>query len=177
MITFLNIKERVKNLSEHVDKSFVDVCIIEAQDLDLKPIIGDALLIKIKAFNGVYTEKYKTLLNGGIYEHNGSNYEISGINTVLIYFAYARIIAGIDNKVSRAGFMQKQGDFSQHSELKERLQSSADAKNNAVNYLNECLMYLNRKQADFPEYTSFNLGVDTPNINKNKRVIFKAIGD
>ncbi len=60
--------------------------ILDAQLLDLQPLIGESL------FNKILTspENHTDLLEGCVYEHEGIGYTNYGLSMVLTYFAYAR---------------------------------------------------------------------------------------
>lgn len=60
--------------------------ILDAQLLDVQPLIGESLFHKILAAPADYEE----LLEGGVYEHDGISYTNYGLKMVLAYFAYAR---------------------------------------------------------------------------------------
>jgi hypothetical protein len=62
--------------------------ILDAQLLDVQPLIGESLFNKILAAPADYEE----LLEGGVYEHDGISYTNYGLKMVAAYFAYARYI-------------------------------------------------------------------------------------
>lgn len=62
--------------------------ILDAQMLDLQPLLGESLYNKI-----LYApEEYEPLLEGGIYEIDGIGYTNYGLKMVLAYFSYARYV-------------------------------------------------------------------------------------
>lgn len=60
--------------------------ILDAQLIDLQPLLGEKLFNKIIASPEEYTE----LLDGGSYEVDGTTYTNNGLKMVLAYLAYAR---------------------------------------------------------------------------------------
>jgi len=60
--------------------------ILDAQLLDLQPVIGESFFNKILSA----PEDHADLLEGCIYEHDGISYTNYGLSMVLTYFAYAR---------------------------------------------------------------------------------------
>jgi hypothetical protein len=60
--------------------------ILDAQLLDLQPLMGESFFNKIIA----QPDNYSNLLNGCVYEHDGISYTNYGLSMVLTYFAYAR---------------------------------------------------------------------------------------
>ena len=169
LITFLNIKQIVKQISEHIDSSRIENAITEAQELDLSPIIGEQLYISILEKKGNYIDKYKELMEGCIYEYNGEKYQLRGVKVALCYFAYARLIKGIDNNLSRSGFLQKDADYSIHAVIKERLAAANEAFDIGSKYAIKCLDFINRNSESFP--------VQKCTTTKRTKSQFKAIGD
>ena len=68
----------------HNDK--LNEMILDAQLLDIQPLLGENLYNKLIAL----TDGYEELLEGGIYEHDGISYTNYGLKMALAYFAYAR---------------------------------------------------------------------------------------
>ncbi|MFZ4412446.1 MAG: hypothetical protein ACOYOV_05120 [Bacteroidales bacterium] len=169
LITFLDIKNNVKQISEHIDDERIKNAIIEAQEIDLSPIISEQVYISILEKEGTYSGKYKYLMEGCIYEFEGVKYELRGIKVALSYFAYARIIKGIDNNVSRSGFLQKENDYSIHAIIKERLVAVNEAAGNGIFYAQKCLQYIQRNESDFP--------VVKPCTTSKKKYSINALGD
>jgi hypothetical protein len=60
--------------------------ILDAQLLDLQPLIGESFFNKILSA----PEDYSDVLEGCVYEHDGISYTNYGLSMVLTYFAYAR---------------------------------------------------------------------------------------
>lgn len=60
--------------------------ILDAQLLDLKPLLGEKLFDKIIT----NPEDHDELLDGGVYIHDGIEYSNYGLKMALAYFAYAR---------------------------------------------------------------------------------------
>lgn len=169
LITFSDIKNNVKQISDHIDVQLINNAIKEAQDIDLSPIITEPLLISIRQLNGTYNDEFANLMNGCIYEYMDNNYEIKGLKVALCYFAYARIIKGIDNTVSRTGFLQKDYDASVHAQIKERIAAANEAASTGAFYANKCLDYIIRNADSFTTYS-----VET---KKKKRFSINVLGD
>lgn len=62
--------------------------ILDAQLLDLKPLLGEKLFDKIITS----PEDHAELLDGGIYAHDGIEYSNYGLKMALAYFTYARYV-------------------------------------------------------------------------------------
>jgi hypothetical protein len=75
-----------KQISKTIYNDKLNEQILDAQLLDLQPLIGESLFNKIIAA----PQNYDDLLKGGVYEHDGISYTNYGLSMVLTYFAYAR---------------------------------------------------------------------------------------
>jgi len=62
--------------------------ILDAQMLDLQPLLGEHLYNKILTAPA----NYAALLDGGTYDHDGVTYTNYGLKMVLVYYAHARYI-------------------------------------------------------------------------------------
>lgn len=79
---------KYRQIAKSPNNDKLNECILEAQLLDLKPLIGE------KLFDNILTrpEDHSELLNGGIYTHDGIEYSNYGLKMVLAYLAYARYV-------------------------------------------------------------------------------------
>ena len=77
---------RYRQLSKTPHNEKLNEMILDAQLLDLQPLLGESLFNKIIAAPAEYEE----LMTGGIYEHDGISYTNYGLKMVLSYFTYAR---------------------------------------------------------------------------------------
>lgn len=116
--------------------------ITEAEQLHLKPVLGDELFLKILDENERKDENIEKLLNGGTYRDKRDNLRsFMGLKIALSYFVYAQNLMSGDIESTRFGSVLKNGDFSSHISSKER----SDAYNNAIDvanaYLKECVTF------------------------------------
>ena len=79
---------RYKQIAKTPHDDKLNEQIIDAQLLDVQPLIGESLFNKILAAPLAYAD----LMDGGIYEHDGISYTNYGLKMVLAYFIYARYI-------------------------------------------------------------------------------------
>ena len=77
---------KYRQISKTPNDGKLNEMILDAQILDLQPIIGENLYNKLMAS----PQDYEELLEGGIYEADGIGYTNYGLKMVLAYFAYAR---------------------------------------------------------------------------------------
>jgi len=79
---------KYRQLSKLPNDAKLNEMILDAQLLDLQPLIGESLYNKLLA----NPEGYEELLDGSIYEVDGIGYTNYGLKMVLAYFTYARHI-------------------------------------------------------------------------------------
>lgn len=79
---------KYRQISKLPNDAKLNEVILDAQMLDLQPLIGENLYNKISTS----PEEYQDLLDGGIYEAEGISYTNYGLKMVLAYFAFARHI-------------------------------------------------------------------------------------
>ncbi len=128
----------------------------EAEQLHVKPIIGDKLFIDLQKEVEEEDDSKKNaalrlLLDGGTYlENEGGSDEtvrsFSGLKVAISYFVYAQNLMVGDIESTRYGSVVKSGDFSDRISSKER----SDAYNNTLEaanaFLKECLAYCRVKE-------------------------------
>jgi hypothetical protein len=79
---------RYRQISKTPNDAKLNEMILDAQLLDLQPLLGENLFNKILALPEDYTE----LLDGCVYEKDGISYTNYGVKMVLAYFTYARYL-------------------------------------------------------------------------------------
>ena len=115
--------------------------ITEAEQLHIKPTLGDELFLRLLEETET-NEEIKVLLYGGTYkDKNEKIHSFMGLRVALSYFVYAQNLMSGDIESTRFGSVIKNGDYSTHISSKER----SDAYNNSVEvaktYLKECVDY------------------------------------
>lgn len=79
---------KYRQIAKSPNNDKLNESILEAQLLDLKPLLGEKLFDKIIS----NPEQHAELLNGSIYTHDGIEYSNYGLKMTLSYFAYARYV-------------------------------------------------------------------------------------
>lgn len=148
-----------------VEEEIIAKAIEEAEMLDVKPALGDALFNKLQ--NSV---TYSRLMEGGTYEVNGEVRAFAGLKRTLAYYAWARLINSATHHLTRYGYVDKNGEYSRTVDLKERQQAVGDATAIANAYMRECLLYIEAHPDTFLEYQG------NGKIKANKTV-YRVIGD
>lgn len=143
LITRSDFAGRVE-LAANMADAKINNRILEAQDFDLRELMGDAFY-----WSWVATPD-TDLLNGKTYTVNTISYTFYGIKPVLVYFATARLIKNLDLYFTPSGVMQKKNDFSDHMDTKDLTWRSNQFSNQALAYWNMCVQFLDANKATYP---------------------------
>lgn len=81
---------KFKQISKTANNDVLNMHIREAQENDLKPLMGERLYLTV--LTNLTDPNYLLLLNGGTYSHNGIDYHVEGIRKVLVYYSFARYV-------------------------------------------------------------------------------------
>ncbi len=128
-----------------VDEPKLLAYITEAEQMNIKPALGDELFLNILS-DGETNETYKMLLSGGTYRDSSDNlHSFVGLKAALSYFVYAQNVMTGDFQSTRFGTVIKQGDYSQGISSKERSDCYNNALEVANHYLSECIAYCKSK--------------------------------
>ena len=113
----------------------LEAFITEAEQLHIKPVIGDALFMRLLGDEAGSNEDMR-LLQGGTYnDKRNEQKSFLGLKVALSYFVYAQNLMSGDFESTRYGTVFKDGDYSSHISSKER----SDAYNNALEVANAYL--------------------------------------
>ena len=88
LITYEEISQLARPCT--TDRDMAEAMIAEAQRVELKPRLGDALYLKLIADEP--EERFKVLLEGGEWKSDCGDNLLTGIKTALAYYALARIV-------------------------------------------------------------------------------------
>lgn len=167
LITTDELRSLTRDMSQHVDKTRIEVYIRESENIDIKSALGDALFLDVKE----YPDKYNDLLYGCVYENRcGTKKTFSGLRIALAYYTYARIVKNGDSNVTRYGLVNKDSEYSSRPDIKEKILAYNDAFSVANMYLKECVAYLNENKEKIPLYNG-NGGI------KANKTVYKIIGE
>lgn len=150
------------------EPELAEAMIAEAQRVELKPRLGDALYV---AVGEVDTKgRFGTLLDGGQWQDRcGQARLLTGLKTALAYYALARIIRDGNIMPSTYGAVVKDDQYSAEAERAERQRQYRELFAQADTYMAEVLQYLASNREVFPEYKPCGKP-------KNNRLVIKTIG-
>lgn len=139
-----------------VDHEKILAYITEAEQMNIKPVLGDKLFLDILQ-NGEDNEKYQTLLAGGTYRaNNGDIYSFVGLKVCIAYFVFAKNVMVGDFQSTRFGTVLKESDYASHISTQERSHCYNDTLEVANSYLRDCLRYCS------------HVGIPTGNIGSQR---------
>jgi len=132
----------------------------EAQLLDVKPWLTDALLMELinQTDAGTLTTENSKLLDGGTYTYSSRDYYFQGLKACIIYFAFARFTNRSAINYTAAGIVIKESDFSTPATDKiiQRLETESRLTAEALKC--EVVTFLNRMYADYPLWANRSYG-------------------
>lgn len=150
------------------EPELAEAMIAEAQRVELKPRLGDALYVAVGETDA--KGRFRTLLDGGQWKDRcGATRLLTGLKTALAYYALARIIRDGNILPSTYGAVIKDDQYSAEAEKAERQRQYRELFAQADTYMAEVLQYLSHNRETFPEYK--------PCIKaSNNRFVIKTIG-
>lgn len=137
----------------------------EAQMLDIKPWLTDALLLELITQQSTLPTSFSAvniaLLDGGSYTYASRTYHFQGLRACIIYFAFARFTNRTSVNYTAAGIVIKDSDFSTPvtDKMIQRLETEARLTAEAIKC--EIMTYLNRNYTLYPLWADKASGCGT----------------
>jgi hypothetical protein len=157
LITIADIK-LYKALSSNINALKIDSEINEAQEFDLRPLLGDeffmALLDDFNASPSLST--YDDLFNGSTYTYQGNTYQHDGLKAMLCYYTYARFLNKSNTNSTPFGMVVKQTAESEPISEKTLSRLVTQTLNGAKIYENRVMDFLKRNESDYPLFKCEN---------------------
>jgi hypothetical protein len=154
LITLADI-QALKPISVNINETkALKPFILEAQEFDLKPFLGDAFYIALMTdFDASPSlSTYSDLFNGSTYTYNGETYQHEGIKNMLIYYAYARYINNAQTNVTPYGVVNKLTQDSEKVSEKTLARLVGQAVSGAKVYEQRVKEFLIRNLTSYPLY-------------------------
>lgn len=111
--------------------------ILEAQNLDLRPILGDKLLDRL--FAAPADPKIVSLM--------------TYVRPVLILYSYARFVENQNVVSASFGIVTKRSEFSDPVSDKTMVRIAGNARSSAAGYAQELVSFITSHLTDYPEYS------------------------
>ena len=170
LISLDDIK-KVRPAAEGISAAQINPFIREAQRLDLRPLLGDALYydfiqnFDVTSYNvsaGQNYTNYQTLINGEPYTYGGATVVYQGLVEMLCYFTLARFVPNNIMSLTRFGLVQKVNDQSTPVDARTLANFVSELRAVAIQYGNQLTQYLYMNQVKFVLYPQLS------NENMNK---------
>jgi hypothetical protein len=124
----------------------------EAQLLDVKPWLTDALLIELEneTITPPYSAANQILMDGGSYVYQTKTYLFQGLKNCIAYYAFARFTNRTSFNYTAAGIVIKDSDLSTPATTKDIQRLETEARLTADAIKCEIMTYLNRNYDMYP---------------------------
>jgi hypothetical protein len=154
----------------------IDQYICEAQELDLRPVLNDALyydfMLKYNTVGDPMYTAYQNLLNGTTWLTNGVTVQFCGVKPMLARYALARFIPMNGVNVTRYGNHRKLNDKSEAIEQTSITYVVNNMRSAAIAYQNQVTYYLQMNPSTYPLYAR----LPDKSVNKTGMSFFSSRG-
>ncbi len=143
LITPEEIGKYGRPISAKTDADKLTAYIVEAEQMNVKPVLGDGLFLSILE-KGEDDEMLGRLLTGGTYEYGGSLYSFAGLKAAMSYYVFAKYLMVGDFNATRFGITTKDDSYSTRISSAERSNAHSDTLEVANCYLEDCVTFCKR---------------------------------
>ena len=148
-----------QQVSGNIGDDRINQVILDAQRLDLEPLLGRAFYYELwnALDDSPVLTKYSDLRDGTEYtDPNGYTIQFYGILPVIAYFSIARLRLEQDGFITRSGNKFKEREQSERIGYKTlEAQASAD-RSKALYYQESLLDYLEKNKATYPNWNNYS---------------------
>lgn len=120
--------------------------VLDAQEFDVRTLVGEELWIDIQENPNDYTE----VLEETTYDHAGHRYQHPGLKAVIVMYAYARYKGDANSHDTPFGVVTKTNEHSTPVSDKTLARAEAKAKAGAEVYWTRVRDFLCRKSSEYP---------------------------
>jgi hypothetical protein len=158
LITLQDIRE-IKSISLNLNSNKeLDPHILEAQDFDLRPLMGDNFFLDfLEDFeDSPSLSQYSDLWNGCTYTFQNEKFKHEGLKAVLAYHSFARYTSEANIQSTPTGFVHKTNQYSEKVEDKAISRKVAQARSAAQICEGRVIDYICRHKSLYPLYKGNN---------------------
>lgn len=152
LITLNDIRS-IKSISLNLnsDKELIPH-ILEAQNFDLRPMLGDTFFIDLESdiLASPSLDKYENIWNAFTYDYAGEKFRHEGLKTALIYHTYARYLSGANIQTTATGIVQKLNQYSEKIDDRSIQRLIVQARSAATITEDRVKIYVNRFPSIYP---------------------------
>ncbi len=160
-----------------IEQTRIDPYIVQAQELDLRPVLNDALyydfMQKYNTTGDPMHSAYQNLLNGTTWSMNGVTVQFGGIKPMLAHYALARFIPMNGLNITRYGNHRKLNDKSEAVEQTSITYVVNNIRSTAIAYQQELTCYLQNNPTTYPLYAR----LPDKSVNKTGMSFFSSSGN
>lgn len=167
MIKTLITPEEISTLARpcYADEEKALAYIVEAEQNNIKPAIGDDLFIQLKEGGQTF------LLEGGVYERNGKRYELNGIKRALAYFVISRLYESSTIELTRQGVVNRRSEYSDNADERDIISVSRETYAIANRYMEEVERYLGTDVKNTSQRVRFDLVGGSNSVTTARRSV------
>lgn len=143
LITLEDLKDIRPSLAVS-DTTDVDSIILEAQELDLMPLLGIELYYLLRDDPDAYSD----FINGVDYSYGTSTIHWAGVKKMLGYYALARIYSVKNYQDTDSGLMKKTNEFSENVSESTIQRIAGSMTSIAEHYQQQMFMYLSENSTN-----------------------------
>lgn len=143
-----------REISRGVRDDKMNPFISDAQYLDIKPLLGDRLYFALDSESKTdpKSDRFIDLMQGGIYEYKGNDYDNPGLEKVLSIFSYSRYVLLGSFTDTAFGFVQKSDQDSTPVGDAQKRNIHKMEQQSAMRYFAEVALFINRNIDKYPEW-------------------------
>jgi len=131
-----------------------------AQNVDIEPVLGNVFFFDM--IENRDDAKYTLLLNGGSYDFDNKTYHFMGLRAALACYAYGRYVLTSNIVNTPFGTQTKQNaEYAMPVSSKQLQEAAQEKKSEALKYLSDCLLFLNRKASDYPLWSERSSNINS----------------
>lgn len=120
--------------------------VIDAQELDLRPLLGEHFYIDVLSNWAETADLWADLVNGSTYEYKGKNYQQPGLKYVVELLTMARYKGTAPIQDTPSGLVFKNNEYSERVDAKILAREEARSRANAEAYFVRVREYLDRNE-------------------------------
>lgn len=143
---------KFREISKSVRDAKINPYIDDAQNLDLRPMLGRKLYFDL--VENRTDPKYIKLMEGGVYQFKGEDYYFAGLERVLSILTYARYILFGSGSDTPFGYVNKSGTDSTPVPVSTKRDIYTEDRRAASEYFQDVANFLDRNPEDYPLWES-----------------------
>jgi len=142
--------QEFRDISKTVLDKVLNMHILDAQFNDIQKLIGSDFFNDL--IENYTSTANQTLLNGGLYDFNGTTFTNVGLKTVIVHYAYARYARFGSNTDTPFGMVIKTSENTEQTSSSDKKAMLTENRSLGFNYWENVKKFLDRNPTDYPIY-------------------------